>query len=163
MSRSNLKPNLVDSLIKKRIIKTLKPVPQDYWAPTKTTFRSLFESIIKPNLFFIIFFIVILILLYYRYHDTKKKRKEESLDTTNKIVETDTFVEDFNIQCTDKKCVITPKIKNESNVLLSMYMKEKEKMREPYVKNIEREISSKEAYPTYPNILNKNLVPAKQR
>lgn len=76
------KPNLVDPIIQKKIIKTLKPkefIKDDYWKPTKSFSLSIYEKYIKPNIFFIIIIIIIIIFLIYRYRMVKNNRKLENI------------------------------------------------------------------------------------
>ena len=38
------KPNLLDPIMCEKIIKTLNPPPEDYWAPTKNSFQSFYQN-----------------------------------------------------------------------------------------------------------------------
>ena len=72
-----LKPNLVDPIVEQRIIKTLNPPVEDYWAPTKNSFQSFFRKYIKPNIVFIIIIILFILYLFYRYRMIKKTREAD--------------------------------------------------------------------------------------
>lgn len=75
------KPNLLDPLLEKRIVKTLNPPIEDYWMPAKSTFRSIIDKVIKPNIILWIFILILIVLLFYRYQITKKDREKKKLQS----------------------------------------------------------------------------------
>lgn len=140
-----LKPNLLDPLLEKKIIKTLTPVQDDYWGPTKNFLKNVFEKYIKPNIFLIIIIIIIVILLIYRYRITKKDRqKKETMNHESRE----------NIVHDNKDELIKKQINDYANLVLAAYNRQKEDEREPIVNH--RFISKKSdstmnfAYPMFP-------------
>ncbi|AGF85213.1 membrane protein [Moumouvirus goulette] len=135
-----IKPNLVDPMLQKKIFKTLNPPVEDYWAPTKNSFQNFYKNFIRPNIFLIIFIIILALLLYYRYRVVKTEREERELQKIyngnnnngkdNKNIEVDDLVEKYQ------------------DVLLYLYNQQKENMREPKIKK--QNLPEKFAYPVYP-------------
>lgn len=78
-----MKPNLLDSVTKKIIIKQLrkKEVSND----TELDLTGFIQSFVKPNLFLIIFFGLCGIFLIYRYRCTKMKRTKSSTTITENV------------------------------------------------------------------------------
>ena len=92
----------------KKIIKTLNPPPQDYWAPTKNTLKIFVQKYIKPNIYFIIIIIIIILFLLYRYRTIKNKREQQN----------NNYQDDQ-----DKRKYM--------DILLNIYNQNKENLREP--------------------------------
>lgn len=132
MDKNKLKPNLVDPILQRRIIKTLSvPPPEDYWEPTKNTLKTLYQKYIKENIYLVVAIIFVIFLLLYRYHITKKKRQQQILDNEKDPP------------------------KSYADLLMDLYKQEKEYLREPTVKKFSSRvdpapITPKFAYPIYP-------------
>ncbi|ANB50702.1 hypothetical protein [Powai lake megavirus] len=135
-----LKPNLVDPIFEKKIIKTLNPAVQDYWAPTKIGLRYLFQNFIKPNILLIIFLIIIALLLFYRYQVVKNNREIKKLEQM--------YSDKSNINI-DTNTNINNSVDKYKDVLLYLYNQQKETMREPKIKK-KHNITDNFAYPVYP-------------
>jgi hypothetical protein len=75
MQKTLIKPNLLDSHLEKKIIKTLKSNEEHYWEPTKNTLKSFYQKVIKPHYILVTLILVIIIFLFYRYRNTKKQKK----------------------------------------------------------------------------------------
>lgn len=149
-TNKRLKPNLLDPIIEKKIIKTLKPPKEDYWAPTKNTFQSFYQNYIKPNIALVVLIILFIIFLLYRYRTIKKNREQK--ETTNN-----------NTNCNTNECYKyvektkepDPKVKEYAEALVSVYNQQKEALREPKIGNFSSRMESapkqpKLAYPMYP-------------
>lgn len=119
-----LKPNLIDPIMEQKIIKTLKPA--DYWAPTKNVLHDFYKDYIKPNIILIIIIIFICMLLFYRYWTIKNERINEPSKKPQPILKYQTLN------------------KNQSDLLLEYYYKQKEASLEPKPKSMQL------AYPLYP-------------
>ncbi|AEQ32585.1 hypothetical protein [Acanthamoeba polyphaga mimivirus] len=135
-----LKPNLVDPIFEKKIIKTLNPTVQDYWAPTKTGLKYLFQNFIRPNILLIIFLIIIALLLFYRYQVVKNNREIKKLEQM--------YSDKSNINI-DVNTDINNSVDKYKDVLLYLYNQQKETMREPKTKK-KHNITDNFAYPVYP-------------
>ncbi|AGC02053.1 hypothetical protein H012_gp406 [Acanthamoeba polyphaga moumouvirus] len=136
-----IKPNLVDPILQKKIFKTLNPPVEDYWAPTKNSFQNFYKNFIRPNIFLIIFIIILALLLYYRYRVVKTEREQRELEkiyngnnnnnnNNNKNIDVDDLIEKYQ------------------DVLLYLYNQQKENMREPKIKK--QNSPENFAYPVYP-------------
>ena len=66
-----VKPKLLDSNFHKKIVDTLNPPKDDYWAPAKNSFNKIFNSYIKPNITIIVVIFLFLVFLLYRYRQIK--------------------------------------------------------------------------------------------
>lgn len=156
-NNKHLKPKLLDPIIEKKIIKTLKPVKEDYWAPTKNGFRTAYENYIRPNFFLVFFIILIILFLIYRYRIISNRRQiakiEKSLDTLD-----GSQVSSYTI---DKKNHSNTNNDNYTELLLYLYNDQKEKMREPPTKS--NNISPKFAYPMYPYARGGSLSPSNSK
>lgn len=130
-----VKPNLVDPMLQKKIFKTLNPPVEDYWAPTKNSFQNFYKNFIRPNIFLIIFIIVLALLLYYRYRVVKTEREQRELQKVY-----DNNHNDKNINAEDL-------VEKYQDVLLYLYNQQKETMREPKIK---KTLPENFAYPVYP-------------
>lgn len=79
------KPNLIDPIIKQKLINTIKKPKVNYWEPTKNFFEDFYENYIKPNLISVIILIILVLILLYRYFMTQKNRLLPIPDTNNDI------------------------------------------------------------------------------
>ena len=43
-ANKKIKPNLLDPIIEKKIVKTLNPQEEDYWGPTKNVFQHFYQK-----------------------------------------------------------------------------------------------------------------------
>lgn len=145
-----LKPNLVDHVLEKKIIKTLNPPKEDYWAPTKNIFQNFYQNYIKPNISVVIFIIIILLLLLYRYKTTQTRRTKRQNEYVNDNQLKHNF-EDTNIN------------NDYTKLLLSSYNQQKEILREPKINVINQtKNTSGLAYPVYPHTGGGKLIPSKR-
>lgn len=146
----HLKPNLVDPLISKKIIKTLDTSKENYWEPAKNSFWSFYQNYIRPNIFLIIVIIVILILLLFRYRIIKNNRETK---TTNTPI--------IQHQPTSKKSTDTQEY---ADLMMHLYNHHKEILREP---NNTQDLTQKNpiqfAYPMYPYAKGGSLAPGGTR
>lgn len=152
-NNKHLKPNLLDPIVEKKIIKTLKPIQPDYWAPAKNSARSFVDNFIKPNIPLLLFIMVIIIFLIYRYRITKKKREIENTSIL------------YGNGYQPKK-----EINDTTNTLIQLYNQQKDFLREPPINDIDikrmtpvRVDTPKLAYPMYPYGKNGTLLPANSR
>lgn len=172
----HLKPNLLDPIIRKKIMKTLNPPRQDYWAPAKLNCRSFYENYMKPNVGLVIVIIIIILFLLYRYRVIKKERDNRELE---KILETDEPLLS-SIQVVTNNSGPPAKIQNQkntaknlskkelddyTNLVLQLYGQEKEKLREPsprynHSNAGHNQSSPKFAYPMYPYAKGGTLAPS---
>ena len=122
--RKYIRPNLLDPMLERRIIKTLNPAKPDYWAPTKNVAKNFFQNFVKQNIWLIIFIVIIILFLIYRYRVIKKNRE---LIVTNQ-----------------------PDIKsnNYSTMIMEAYNIQKERLREPKIE--QNPPNNNFAYPMYP-------------
>lgn len=74
MNVKTLRPNLVDPLLGKKIVKTLKVQQAGYWEPTKNVCHNIYHKYIKPNKIIVVVVIIVAILLLYRYRTTKRNK-----------------------------------------------------------------------------------------
>ena len=130
-NNKRLKPNLLDPLIEKKIIKTLKPQKDDYWEPTKKSFHSFYQNYIKPNMSLVIFVIVIILFLIYRYRVIKKERE---IKQTEKIHENMYVIPKGNnvLHYRDQN---SEDINEYTKMIMHLYNQQKENMREPDNRN----------------------------
>ena len=145
-----IRPNLLDPIMKKKIIKTLNPPVEDYWAPTKSGAKSFIENYIKPNIGFFIFVILVILFLFYRYRVIKKGRERSELENqlNGEIIEP-VPIQSNNIISTN----------DYSQLLMYLYEKQKDSLREPIHKNFSSRMlpakphtqEAKLAYPIYPH------------
>lgn len=166
-----LKPKLLDPIIEKKIIKTLKPPQEDYWAPTKNSFQSFFQNYIRPNVYLIIFIIIICLLLLYRYRVIKNDRENK----LNKIqpAPAQNYMSN-NINFRHNSNVSIPLERNYTDeeyadLLLHLYNQQKEDAREPKIKHFNNRMMPvskqvpKLAYPLYPYSKGGTLAPSSTR
>jgi hypothetical protein len=148
----HLKPNLLDPIIKKKIIKTLKLPVNDYWAPVKSGLKSFIENYIKPNIGLVVFIILIIIFLIYRYRTIKEEKKNtygtNAPPENKKQLHSDTNGHETN-EYTD--------------LLLQLYNSQKENLREPPIKQNRHIATTKFAYPMYPYAQGGTLAPSNGR
>lgn len=137
-----LKPNLLDPVIEKKIIKTLQIPKDNFWVPTKNSFVNCYNKYVKPNIYFIIFVAIVIIFLIYRYRVVKKKKDVRKMEQVH-----DTQIKKVAGQNDLSKKDIDDNIQT----LLYIYNQQKENLREPTIENARKKISnSKLAYPMYP-------------
>lgn len=163
MNHKRLKPNLVDPILQQKLMKTLAPPKEDYWAPTKNIFQTTYQNYIKPNIWLIIFIIVLLLLLLYRYRaiqNSRYKNNDDSQTTTQIVVQP--------VQQVHQKKEIKNSINDYTNLVMSAYNQQKEDLREPPIPKINRQFqptkkNSGFAYPMYPYTKGGSLVSSGQR
>lgn len=144
----HIKPNLIDPILEKKIIKTLNPPKEDYWGPAKNGMQTFYQKYIKPNIILVIIIILIILFLIYRYRSIKKDRKLQQMQQY--------YQSQPNITNNNTK-ISKQEIDNYSDLLLTYYNQQKEMMREPTIKS-----NAKLAYPMYPYIQG-SLVPSGSR
>ena len=162
-NNKHLKPNLIDPLIERKIIKTLKPQENDYWKPAKSGFKSFFEVYIKPNIALVVIIVIIIIFLIYRYRIIQKEREAREVEIAyKKMYGIETSTNDQEKQQPNNKNNIQQKnaaeINEYTDLLLQLYNQQKEKLREPRIKN-----QAKFAYPMYPYAQGGSLAPSNSR
>lgn len=180
------KPNLMDPLIEKKIIKTLKMPTEDYWAPTKSTFRSFFREYIRPNISLIIFIVIIILFLIYRYRTIKHERENREIEKIyetaygfpygNPSIKHIDHIDHIDYagykipqinKNTQSKQISKKNIDEYTNLLLNAYNLQKENMREPNIKKINNRINpaptNNFAYPMYPYGRTGSLAPSGSR
>lgn len=140
-ANKRLKPNLLDPILEKKIIKTLKPPQEDYWAPTKTTFQSFYQKYITPNWGLVILIILFIMFLLYRYITIKRDRDEKTPTTCVNGV--------CNRETATKKEADT-NTKEYTDAFVNLYTQQKENAREPKPVKRADENKPKMAYPMYP-------------
>jgi hypothetical protein len=153
-NNKRLKPNLLDPIIEKKIIKTLKPPQEDYWAPTKSSFQSFYKNYIRSNMMLVIFIIIIIMFLIYRYRVTKRERETKQLE---KIYE-NMYHTERSVIPEKQQAIQLPKndVNEYTNLLLALYNQQKENLREPNIKKFNDRMNPalnngpKFAYPMYP-------------
>lgn len=134
--KQKIKPNLLDPLIEKKIMKTLVQPKDDYWEPAKITANTFYHDYIKKNVWVVIIIILLILFLIYRYRSVKKEREIKRLN--------EQYTQ--STQSTPKE----PDISYDDYVelLMELYQQQKENMLEP---TIHRTKEHKRAYPIYPN------------
>ncbi len=157
-NNKHLKPKLLDPIIEKKIIKTLNPVKEDYWEPTKNGFRSAYENYIKPNFLLVFFIIIVILFLIYRYRIIRNRR--ELVETEKKYKITDNMPSQSSIIDNKNQNQSEYASDEQTQLLLHLYNKQKEKMREPPIKNSK---SPQFAYPMYPYGHGGTLTPSHSR
>ena len=164
-----LKPNLVDPIIGQKIVKTLKPLKEDYWEPTRNIAKSFYNDYIKPNFGVVIFIIIIIILLIYRYRVIKSTRENKLINKPNNPPANTTICNKNN--CKDGSCAIQQNNANDideySDALIQLYNQQKENSREPKIKNPNKRMQPangpKLAYPMYAYVPGGSLAPSGSR
>jgi|SRR5271154_4061104 len=171
MNKNNrLKPNLLDPIIKQKIIKTLNPVKEDYWEPTKNIFQTFYQKYIRPNIYLILFIIFILLVLLYRYRVIQKDRQKNT-EMANEMPDNEMPNNESN------------EINDYTNLIMTAYNQQKEDSREPPIKkfservepapiktnlknnlknNLKKNQMPRFAYPIYPYAKGGSLAPAGQ-
>ena len=185
-----IKPNLVDPIIEKKIIKTLAPPKEDYWAPTKNGFQTFYQTYIKPNMAFVIFILLVIVFLIYRYHTVKKDRKRQELENimgssqnnnqpinnvfvNNRAINTsvNNTLSQKNTSVQNQNSIPKKEVDEYAKLLLSYYNQQKEISREPLPKtNLTRHDLNPNlsphtnkvnlAYPMYPYTSGGSLIPS---
>lgn len=79
-ANKKIKPNLLDPIIEKKIVKTLNPQEEDYWGPTKNVFQLFYQNYIRDNIGLFIIIILIILFLIYRYRFVKKDREAKNIE-----------------------------------------------------------------------------------
>lgn len=176
----HIRPNLLDETLKHKIMKTLNPPKEDYWAPTKNIFQKFYQNFIKPNIYLVIFIIIVLILLLYRYRVTKYNRNknetfsslqnyEINYEINPEINQTDKTNQQINYlinQTCQPDQFDQPNVSEYSEAIMNIYQQQKEKLREAAIKNKTKKNSSPNkqrlnfAYPMYPYVKGGTLTPS---
>lgn len=180
-NNKHVKPNLLDPLIGKKIVKTLKQPDNDYWAPTKSSAKNFYDVYIKQNIGLVIFIIIILLFLIYRYRSIKMDRQVRELEEyynqlqqinqpqSNQLNQPNQPNQPNQInQLNPLNPLNSPKqtkptklsksdLNDYANMVLELYNHQKEKMREPVIQPKQ----SNYAYPMYPYA--GTLTPSKTR
>ena len=167
----HIKPNLVDPIIEKKIIKTLNPPREDYWAPTKNILQSFYQNYIKTNIPLIIFIIILILFLIYRYRSVREQRGQEyqNIDPTQPIVSVpqQPLLHERAIDKPNDKSLSKKDTNEYTNLFLALYNQQKETMREPPVRNISNRMNPapipRFAYPIYPYGRGGSLAPSGSR
>ena len=161
------KPDLVDPYIERKVIRTLNPPKEDYWAPTKSSAKTFYASYIKPNMTVLIFFCIFLALLYYRYRMVKKNREASEMETFYGPH----HIPNPNLYQTHKP--IQPPIHSKSKPspaerkaiadLMDFHARQADNMREPIFKGNanEKPEPGPFVYPIYPSGNGGSLVPSR--
>lgn len=157
-----LKPKLLDPILQKKIIKTLKPPKEDYWAPTKNVFQIFYQDYIKPNIYLILFIILICILLLYRYRMTQREREKNNTVVVNHYhTEPTKNSVDTNIL---PELVQNQTVNTYTDIVMNAYNQQKEDLREPLISRKETDSKGpKFAYPMYPYAKGGTLTPSTKR
>lgn len=123
-----IKPNLVDPKISRKISRTINPPKKDYWAPTKSTLQSFYETYIRPNFYFFLFIFVLICFLLYRYRIVQDERLEQELVPAP-------VPEYFHVEQNQSVNTNPAKIytKSYTDLLLDVYSKSKELSYEPKI------------------------------
>ncbi|BCS83276.1 hypothetical protein QLL95_gp0847 [Cotonvirus japonicus] len=154
---NNLQPKLLDPELQKKIAIALKPPQEDYWAPTKSGFQKFYHNFIKPNMFLLIFILIIIILLFYRYRSVKHNRiSQDKLNQPHENMYDIHETLNTSINKTDVK-LTKQETEDYKKILLYLYDLNKEKLREPPLKN------NNFAYPMYPYHKGGSLKPPHNR
>jgi len=130
MNIQRLKPDLLNPILKQKIIQTINPPREDYWGPVKDLFSDIYMDYIKPNIYLVIFIIIIIIILIYRYNVTQEKRRLQLLHP--RLHHNNNTINDKQIDSND--------------LALLIYNQQKENSREPSINT-----SNGYAYPIYPH------------
>ena len=178
-----LKPNLVDPIVVQKIVRTLNPPKQDYWEPTKNVMHSFYTNYIKTNFGLIIVIIIICIFLVYRYRVIKSKRENEPItkkqincqqqqncQSQQNFQPLDNCPQQQNCQ-SQQNCQLQqnsdPNIEEYKKLLVTLYNKQKEDLREPPIKNFNKRMipaqAPRLAYPMYAYVPGGSLAPSGSR
>ena len=131
------RPNLLDPLVTKKIIRTLNSKSNGHFLPVKNTFTSIYTHIILPNIIGIVVIFIAIIVLLYRYRITSNKRTVDALSSN----------------------IYNQKQYDDTDLLIDIYTHQKEVSREPKKKQPPQTNESPElVYPMYPSTLG-NLEP----
>lgn len=154
----HIKPNLLEPIISKKIIRTLNPPKEDYWEPTKNTMTQFYHNYIFPNILLILFIIFVLILLFYRYRITKKEREDKPQEN---------FKSELPIinQENSSKISETMYMYPNAQTLFDTYNFQKEEAREPQIKKFSTRVNPapRFAYPLYPYTKGGKLSPSSSK
>lgn len=147
MEAKYIKPDLVNPVIRQRIIKTIQPPGKTQWKPVKKFFSSLYEDYIIPNIYLVLFIIFVIFVLIYRYKITRDNRKKSSKESNSKLLDhlNAEITSPNNQQKEVVKDLINKKEINQiPDLAMLMYNQQKEHLREPMKR------SKNFAYPVYP-------------
>lgn len=132
----HIEPNLLDSVIRNKIIQKLNPPKEEYWKPASTTAKNIYVKYVRTNIWFFVLLVAIIIFLIYRYFDIRNKNK---IKIYQKHVR-----EAYGIEAPIKKTLYD----DYKDILLSAYYQQKERSREPDLAlyNISEEKSKSSKY-----------------
>lgn len=85
MNRKQFEPNLIDPIVGKKIINSMKPIEEDYWGSARDMYNKIIDKIVKPNMVLIIIIILVVIYLIYRYRNIKHKNRISELNKNEDI------------------------------------------------------------------------------
>lgn len=139
MEAKYIKPDLINPVIRQRIIKTIQPPGETQWKPVKKFFSSLYEDYIIPNIYLVLFIIFVIFVLIYRYKITRDNRKKSSKESNSEIISPDNQQKEAVKDLVNKK-----EINQIPDLAMLMYNQQKEHLREPVKR------SKNFAYPVYP-------------
>lgn len=168
MNHKRLKPNLVDPILQQKLMKTLAPPKEDYWAPTKNIFQIAYQDYIKPNIWLIILVIILLLLLLYRYRTIQNSRYKENDKSSINNLNTSYTTNQTVVEPINQKKQRNNSINEYAELVMSAYTQQKEDLREPPIIKNNRQFQSNKknssfAYPMYPYIKGGSLVSSGQR
>lgn len=72
---TDLKPDLVDAEMQKKVAELLESPKEDYWGPTKDVITKVFNRWIKPNWAFWLIVLGLILFLIWRYRYVRRKKK----------------------------------------------------------------------------------------
>jgi len=191
-NNKKLRPNLLDPILEKKIIKTLKPPKEDYWAPTKNIFQNIYQNYIRPNVYLIIIIVIICLILLYRYRMIRNDRAKKIDEMNQSHAYNHQYLqENFQSNIVQpvivQPAIVQPSVAQQNSVLdqyanmvLNVYNEQKEESREPRLKkinermkpakikgsntdSIKRQPGPRFAYPIYPYAKGGILTPAGRR
>lgn len=136
-----LKPNLLDSTLEKKIIKTLKSSNNNN-INNSDFFHNFYLNYVKKNIWIIILTLILILFLFYRYRNTKRNKEKKKLE------EKYSSPEQYNFPIDNNKVY--------SDILLDVYNQQKESLREPKQNN-------GLAYPMFPYLEGGELISSKNK
>jgi len=128
MEPNYIKPDLLNPVIRQRLVKTITTPEKQYWKPVTKFFSNLYENYIIPNIYLVLFIIFIIFVLIYRYKITQDNRKKKSPNNVENVA-----VPEYLRY-------------SEPELALMLYQQQRENSREP--KSVKKKMDS--AYPVYP-------------
>ena len=138
METKYIKPDLINPVIRQRIVKTIQPLGETQWKPVKKFFSSLYEDYIIPNIYLVLFIIFIIFVLIYRYKITRDNRKKTNESDSN-------IISPNNQQKDAVRELVNKKETNQiPDLAMLMYNQQKEHSREPVKRG------KNFAYPVFP-------------